>query len=111
LGFLWHNSPKAKVFMGDTGSQALGVLVAGLFILQGKLWFLPLAAIVPVLEMLSVVIQVAYFRRTGRRIFRMSPLHHHFELSGWEESKVVFRFTVITALCTALSVGLWGGLR
>ncbi|ADH63560.1 Phospho-N-acetylmuramoyl-pentapeptide transferase [Allomeiothermus silvanus DSM 9946] len=111
LGFLWHNSPKAKVFMGDTGSQALGVLVAGLFILQGKLWFLPLAAIVPVLEMLSVVIQVAYFRRTGRRVFRMSPLHHHFELSGWEESKVVFRFTVITALCTALSVGLWGGLR
>ncbi|MER3479401.1 MAG: phospho-N-acetylmuramoyl-pentapeptide-transferase [Meiothermus sp.] len=111
LGFLWHNSPKAKVFMGDTGSQALGVLVAGLFILQGKMWFLPLAALIPVLEMLSVVLQVAYFRRTGRRIFKMSPLHHHFELAGWEESKVVFRFTVITALCTAISVGLWGGLR
>jgi len=61
-----------------------------------------------VLEVLSVFIQVTYFRRTGKRLFRMSPLHHHFELSGWSEAKVVFRFTVITALCTALAVGLWG---
>jgi len=108
LGFLWHNAPKARLFMGDTGSMALGALVAGLFILEGKLWWLPLAALIPVLEVLSVVIQVTYFRRTGRRIFKMSPLHHHFELSGWEESKVVFRFVVVTAITTALSYALWG---
>ncbi len=65
LGFLWHNAPRAKVFMGDTGSQALGAMVAGLFVLTGKLWLLPLAAFVPVLEVLSVVAQVLYFRRTG----------------------------------------------
>jgi phospho-N-acetylmuramoyl-pentapeptide-transferase len=108
LGFLWHNAPKAKVFMGDTGSQALGAMVAGLFILTGKLWLLPLAAIVPVLEVLSVVAQVLYFRRTGRRLLRMSPLHHHFELIGWEEAKIVFRFAILTALATALAFG--GGL-
>lgn len=103
LGFLWHNAPKAKVFMGDTGSQALGAAVAGLFVLTGKLWLLPLAAIVPVLEVLSVVAQVLYFRRTGRRLLRMSPLHHHFELSGWEEAKVVFRFALLTALATVIA--------
>ncbi|WP_243026791.1 phospho-N-acetylmuramoyl-pentapeptide-transferase [Thermus albus] len=103
LGFLWHNAPKAKVFMGDTGSQALGGMVAGLFALTGKLWLLPLAAIVPVLEVLSVVIQVLYFRKTGRRLLRMSPLHHHLELSGWEEAKIVFRFAILTALATALA--------
>ncbi|WP_114313292.1 phospho-N-acetylmuramoyl-pentapeptide-transferase [Thermus caldifontis] len=103
LGFLWHNAPRAKVFMGDTGSQALGGMVAGLFALTGKLWLLPLAAIVPVLEVLSVVIQVLYFRKTGRRLLRMSPLHHHLELSGWEEAKIVFRFAILTALATALA--------
>jgi len=108
LGFLWHNAPKAKVFMGDTGSQALGAMVAGLFVLTGKLWLLPLAAIVPVLEVLSVVVQVLYFRRTGKRLLRMSPLHHHLELSGWEEAKIVFRFAILTALATALAFG--GGL-
>ncbi|MER3443997.1 MAG: phospho-N-acetylmuramoyl-pentapeptide-transferase [Meiothermus sp.] len=109
LGFLWHNAPKARLFMGDTGSMGLGVMVAGLFILGGKLWWLPLAALIPVLEVLSVMIQVTYFRRTGRRVFKMSPLHHHFELSGWEESKVVFRFVVVTAITTALAHALWGG--
>ena len=105
LGFLWHNAPRAKVFMGDTGSQALGAMVAGLFVLTGKLWLLPLAAIVPVVEVLSVVAQVAYFRRTGRRLLRMSPLHHHFELLGWDEAKIVFRFAVVTALAVALAFG------
>lgn len=109
LGFLWHNSPKARVFMGDTGSQALGVLIAGMFILDGKMWYLPLVAIIPVIELLSVVVQVSYFRRTGKRLLRMAPIHHHFELSGWEESKVVFRFAIITALATALAFTLWGG--
>ncbi|WP_253711354.1 phospho-N-acetylmuramoyl-pentapeptide-transferase [Thermus scotoductus] len=109
LGFLWHNAPRAKVFMGDTGSQALGAMLAGLFTLTGKLWLLPLAGIIPVLEVLSVVVQVLYFRRTGKRLLRMSPLHHHLELSGWEESKIVFRFTVLTALATALAFSLGGG--
>ncbi len=110
LGFLWHNAPRAKVFMGDTGSQALGAMVAGLFVLTGKLWLLPLAAFVPVLEVLSVVAQVLYFRRTGRRLFRMSPLHHHLELSGWEEAKIVFRFALLTALATGLAWSLGGGV-
>jgi phospho-N-acetylmuramoyl-pentapeptide-transferase len=83
-------------------------MVAGLFVLTGKLWLLPLAAIVPVLEVLSVVVQVLYFRRTGKRLLRMSPLHHHLELSGWEEAKIVFRFAILTALATALAFG--GGL-
>ena len=105
LGFLWHNAPRAKVFMGDAGSQDLGAMVAGLFVLTGKLWLLPLAAIVPVLEVLSVILQVLYFRRTGKRLFRMSPLHHHFELLGWEEAKIVFRFALLTALATGLAFG------
>jgi phospho-N-acetylmuramoyl-pentapeptide-transferase len=105
LGFLWHNAPRAKVFMGDVGSQALGAMVAGLYVMEKALWLLPLAALVPVLEVMSVVLQVAYFRRTGRRLFRMTPLHHHFELLGWEESKVVFRFAVVTALAVALAFG------
>jgi|AMFO01.1.fsa_nt_gi UDP-N-acetylmuramyl pentapeptide phosphotransferase/UDP-N-acetylglucosamine-1-phosphate transferase len=111
LGFLWHNAPPARIFMGDTGSQALGALVAGLYLAQGKLFYLPLAAIVPAVEVLSVIVQVIYFRKTGgRRIFRMAPLHHHFELLGWPEAKVVFRFAVITAAATALAAGLWGKL-
>lgn len=109
MGFLWYNSHKATVFMGDVGSMAIGALVAGLFILEGKMWFLPLVALIPVVEMLSVIIQVSYFRRTGKRLFKIAPIHHHFEASGWSEAKVVFRFTVITALCTALAVSLWGG--
>ncbi len=109
LGFLWHNAPKARIFMGDAGSQLLGALVAGIFIVQGKAWFLPLAALIPTVEILSVIVQVAWFRRTGKRIFRMSPIHHHFELIGWGEAKVVFRFVVLTAVCTALAVQLWGG--
>ncbi|MGQ9735477.1 MAG: phospho-N-acetylmuramoyl-pentapeptide-transferase [Thermaceae bacterium] len=108
LGFLWHNAPRARVFMGDVGSQALGAVVAGLYTLEGALWLLPVAAIVPVLEVLSVVLQVAYFRRTGRRIFRMTPLHHHFELLGWEEAKVVVRFSILTALAVALAFGRGG---
>jgi len=110
LGFLWHNAPKARIFMGDAGSQLLGALVAGIFITQGKLWYLPLAALIPALEVASVIVQVTWFRRTGKRIFRMTPIHHHFELIGWGEAKVVMRFWVITALTVALAVQLWGGV-
>ena len=110
LGFLWHNAPKARIFMGDAGSQLLGALVAGLLIMNGKGWWLPLIAIIPTLEILSVIVQVAWFRYTGgRRLFKMAPLHHHFELSGWGEAKVVFRFAVVTAVAVALAVQLWGG--
>lgn len=105
LGFLWHNAPRARVFMGDVGSQALGAMVAGLYAMEKALWLLPVVAIIPVLETLSVILQVVYFQRTGRRLFRMTPLHHHFELLGWEEGKVVLRFAVITALAAALAFG------
>lgn len=110
LGFLWFNSHPARVIMGGVGSEALGAAVAGIAILAGWTWWLPLIALVPVLEVLSVIIQVSYFRRSGgKRFFKMSPLHHHFELSGWSESKVVMRFWLITALCVALAWALAGG--
>ena len=99
LGFIWFNSRPAKIFMGGVGSEALGAAIAAIAILSDKVWYLPFIAIIPVLEMLSVIIQVVYFRAThGKRIFKMAPLHHHFELSGWQESKIVFRFFIITAV-------------
>jgi phospho-N-acetylmuramoyl-pentapeptide-transferase len=111
-GYLWFNSRPASIFMGDAGSHALGGILAGVFITQGWLWVLPVAAIIPVLEILSVVIQVVYFRRTGgRRVFKMTPIHHHFELSGWQEGKVTGRFWVITAVATALAWALQTGAR
>ncbi len=109
LGFLWHNSKPAKVFMGGVGSEALGALLAGVAILSGWVWYLPIIALVPVLEVLSVMIQVSYFRATGgKRFFKMSPLHHHFELSGWSEVQVVTRFWLITAVCVAVAWALRG---
>lgn len=110
LGFLWYNSKPARVFMGGVGSEALGAALAGTAILAGWVWYLPLLALVPVLEVLSVVIQVSYFRATGgKRLFKMSPLHHHFELSGWSEVQVVMRFWLVTAACVALAWSLRGG--
>jgi len=111
LGFLWYNGHPARVFMGGVGSEALGAAVAGLAIQHGWVWYLPLIALVPVLEVVSVIVQVAFFRATGgRRLLRMSPLHHHFELSGWSETRVVMRFWLVTAATTALTavlVGAW----
>ncbi|CAN5908395.1 phospho-N-acetylmuramoyl-pentapeptide-transferase [soil metagenome] len=110
LGFLWYNSKPARTFMGGVGSEALGAALAGTAILAGWVWYLPLLALVPVLEVLSVMIQVVYFRATGgKRFFKMSPLHHHFELSGWSEGQVVMRFWLVTAACVALAWGLRGG--
>jgi phospho-N-acetylmuramoyl-pentapeptide-transferase len=111
LGYLWFNSHPAQIFMGDAGSHALGAVLAGVYITQGWLWVMPLAAIVPLLEVLSVMIQVPYFQYTlrrfgtGRRIFLMTPLHHHFEKLGWRETKVVARFWVVGA-CGALAAWL-----
>ena len=96
FGFLWFNLNPAKIFMGDTGSLALGAGLAGLAIIMHKELALPFLGIVFVAEALSVIIQVTYFKLThGKRIFKMSPLHHHFELSGWTENKVVLRFWIV----------------
>jgi len=112
LGFLWFNAPPARVFMGGVGSEALGAAVAGTAILAGWGWWLPLIALVPVLEVVSVMIQVPYFRLTGgKRFFKMTPLHHHFEKSGWPEQQVTLRFWLVTAVCVALAWGLKGGLQ
>ncbi|AFZ65797.1 phospho-N-acetylmuramoyl-pentapeptide-transferase [Deinococcus peraridilitoris] len=112
LGFLWFNAHPAKVFMGDMGSHAIGALTAGAYVLNdaGNLtWLLPLVAVIPVTALLSVVIQVVYFRRTGgKRFFRMTPIQHHFELSGWPETQVTLRFWLVTAVTTTLAWYLLG---
>jgi len=107
LGFLFFNIHPARVFMGDTGSLALGGAVFSLAVLtKTELLFLIIGGVF-VLETLSVIIQVIYFRVTGgKRFFRMSPLHHHFELSGWSEQRVVFTFWAMAALCACLGVVL-----
>ncbi len=108
LGFLVWNHHPAKVFMGDTGSLALGGAVAALALLTHTEILLVLLGGVYVLEALSVIIQVAYFRRTGgKRIFRMTPVHHHFELGGWKETKVVAVFTVASFVFCLLALWLW----
>ena len=100
LGFLMFNLHPAKVFMGDTGSLLLGGVISAIALYMKMPLLLIIIALVPVLETLSVIIQVAYFKRTGNRIFKMAPLHHHFELSGWKESKVVIVFSAVTlVLC------------
>ena len=99
LGFLWFNAYPAEVFMGDVGSQALGGAMAIVAIMSKEELTLAIAAGLFVLEALSVLVQVAYFRATGgKRVFRCAPLHHHFELGGWPEPKVVVRFWVLSAL-------------
>ncbi|WP_305768802.1 phospho-N-acetylmuramoyl-pentapeptide-transferase [Candidatus Epulonipiscium viviparus] len=98
LGFLLFNSHPAKVFMGDTGSLALGGFVAAIsFILKMPLFIL-IVGLIYVIENLSVILQVGYFKMYHKRIFKMAPIHHHFELSGWEETKVVSVFAIITAV-------------
>ena len=96
LGFLIYNFYKAKVMMGDTGSLLLGGVISSMTIYMKIPLFLIIIAVVPILETISVILQVLYFRKTGKRLFRMSPLHHHFELSGWRENKVVAVFSLIT---------------
>ena len=108
LGFLLFNRHPAQVFMGDTGSLALGGGVAALALLTNTELLLVIIGGVYVAEATSVIIQVAYFRLTGgKRFFRMAPLHHHFELGGWKEGKVVEIFTIVSFLLSAVGVGLW----
>jgi phospho-N-acetylmuramoyl-pentapeptide-transferase len=108
LGFLAFNIHPARVFMGDTGAFALGGALASSAILLGMPWILAIAGIVYVVEALSDIIQVAHFKATGRRVFRMAPIHHHFELSGWNENKVVIIFTAITVLFCILGLASLG---
>ena len=108
MGFLMFNCYPAKVFMGDTGSLALGGFVAAVAFEMGIPLFIPIFALIYLVEVLSVIIQVTYFKKThGKRIFRMAPIHHHFELGGWSETKVVTVFTVLTVLlCLVASLGM-----
>ncbi|HZW98328.1 MAG: phospho-N-acetylmuramoyl-pentapeptide-transferase [Clostridiaceae bacterium] len=105
LGFLVFNRHPAKVFMGDTGSQALGAGFAGISLMLGVPWLMLITGFVFVFEGLSVVLQFLYFRRTkGKRIFRMAPIHHHFELGGWKETKVVAVFCLVAVACGLLGL-------
>ena len=101
LGFLWYNSYPAEIFMGDVGSLALGGALGTVALLIKQEFVLVIVGGIFVLEAVSVVLQVASFKLTGKRIFRMAPLHHHFELIGWSEPKVISRF-VIAAIVFAL---------
>lgn len=96
LGFLMFNLHPAKVFMGDTGSLMLGGVISGIALYLKMPLLLVIIALIPVIETLSVIIQVAYFKKTGNRIFKMTPIHHHFELSGWRENKIVIVFSLTT---------------
>ena len=98
LGFLCFNTHPAKVFMGDTGSLALGGFVVSTCYMLKMPLFLPLIAFIYFIEVLSVIIQVSYYKRTKKRIFKMAPIHHHFELCGWPETKVVSMFMITTAI-------------
>ena len=110
VGFLWYNSYPAQVFMGDTGSLTLGGIIAALAIIVHKELLIPIFCGVFLVENLSVIIQVTYFKYTkkkfgtGRRIFLMSPLHHHYQKKGYHEAKIVTRFWIVTVLCVVLSI-------
>ena len=107
LGFLWWNTSPARIFMGDTGSLALGGLLAGLAVVTRTELLLVVLGGLFVAVTLSVVIQVAFFRATRRRVFRMAPLHHHFELAGWTENTVIVRFWLVTGMSVAFGLGLF----
>lgn len=107
FGFLWFNVHPAHLFMGDTGSLALGATLGVVALMTGQWLIIPLIAVIPVSEALSVVIQVLYFKATkGKRFFRMAPLHHHFELLGWSETQVVQRFWLVSLIFTMLGIAL-----
>ena len=112
FAFLWYNAHPAQLFMGDTGSLALGATLGVVALMTGQWLLLPVVALVPVAEVLSVIIQVSYFKYTkrrygqGRRVFKMAPLHHHFELLGWSETQVVQRFWLIELMAVMAGVAL-----
>jgi len=107
IGFLWWNAAPAKIFMGDTGSLALGGIIAGLSITSRTEVLAVVLGALFVAEVTSVVIQILAFRTTGRRVFRMAPFHHHFELAGWAETTVIIRFWLLTAIACGLGAALF----
>lgn len=102
-GFLLYNKPKALVFMGDTGSLFLGGVLAAAAVANGMSLFLVIAGLIYVIEALSVILQVLSFKLTGKRIFKMSPIHHHFEMCGWSEIKIDLIFCLVTAVCCTVA--------
>jgi phospho-N-acetylmuramoyl-pentapeptide-transferase len=106
-GFLWWNASPARIFMGDTGSLAIGAGLAALALTLNVQLLLPIVGALYVIESLSVILQVGSFRVFKRRIFRMAPIHHHFELGGWPETTVIIRFWLLSGMCTALALGLY----
>jgi phospho-N-acetylmuramoyl-pentapeptide-transferase len=107
VGFLWFNSFPASVFMGDTGSLGLGGAIAGLAVMTKTELLLIVIGGIFVIEALSVAIQVIAFQRFRRRVFLMAPIHHHFELAGWSETKIILRFWIIAAICAAIGFTLY----
>jgi len=108
LGFLWFNVHPAQIFMGDSGSLSMGATLAVVSLITGQILILPLIGIIFVVEVLSDVIQIGYYKAShGRRIFRMAPLHHHFELGGWPETKITLRFWIVAALAGLMGVTLF----
>lgn len=107
FGFLWFNAFPAQLFMGDTGALALGATLGTIAVMTGQWLLLPVIAIVPVAETVSVALQVTYFKRTGgQRLFRMAPLHHHFELGGWSQTQIVQRFWLVGLISAMIGVAL-----
>lgn len=106
LGFLLFNLHPAKVFMGDTGSLLLGGAIAGMALYLKIPIILIVLAFIPILETVSVMMQVAYFKKTGNRIFKMAPIHHHFELCGWKENKIVSIFSIITLILSIVAINI-----
>jgi phospho-N-acetylmuramoyl-pentapeptide-transferase len=109
IGFLWWNAAPAKIFMGDTGSLALGGIIAGLSVTSRTEVLAVVLGALFVAEVMSVVVQILAFRTTGRRVFRMAPFHHHFELVGWAETTVIIRFWLLTAIACGLGISLFYG--
>ncbi len=106
-GFLWWNAAPARIFMGDTGSLAIGGAMAGLALLSNTILLLPVLGGLYVIETVSVIAQVISFRGFGRRVLRMAPIHHHFEVVGWPEFTVIVRFWIFAGACVALGIGLF----
>ena len=108
LGFLWFNVHPAQVFMGDSGSLSLGATLAVVALITGQILVLPLIGLIFVVETMSDIIQIGYYKLTGgRRVFRMAPLHYHFELGGWDEEKITLRFWIVGVLAGMLGVTLF----
>jgi phospho-N-acetylmuramoyl-pentapeptide-transferase len=108
LGFLWFNVHPAQVFMGDSGSLSFGAALAVIALITGQILVLPIVGFVFVMETVSDIIQIGYYKVSGgRRVFRMAPLHHHFELGGWDEEKIALRFWLVGILAGLLGVTLF----